>query len=50
MKNESESAEVAGTQGSESEYAAPQIEKVITPDDLQREVHYAGVEDGISVR
>ncbi len=32
----------------EAEYSAPRIESVITPADLEREVHYAG-QDGISV-
>jgi hypothetical protein len=47
MKKEVEAAqnvEVA------SDYVAPQIEKVITPEDLEREVHYAGAaQDGASL-
>ena len=41
-----EAVEVIGTN---DRYVAPQIEKVITPGDLEREVHYAGVSDGISI-
>ena len=48
MNKETEAAEVLAAPGNETEYAAPQIEKVITPDDLEREVHYAGAQDGIS--
>jgi hypothetical protein len=40
--------EVRKVEGS-SEYVAPQIEKVITPDDLAREVHYAGASDAVSL-
>ncbi|MGI9043917.1 MAG: hypothetical protein ACR2GK_07295 [Gemmatimonadaceae bacterium] len=30
----------------DAEYTPPTIESVITPDDLAREVHYAGTVDG----
>ena len=49
MKKEVESAEVVNTPSTETEYAAPKIEKVITKDDMNREVHYAGATDGVSV-
>ncbi len=48
MNKEVEGAEVVKGAHAEAEYAAPMIEKVITPDELEREVHYAGAEDGIS--
>lgn len=33
----------------EGEYTSPRIETVITPTDLEREVHYAGTTDGVSL-
>jgi hypothetical protein len=33
----------------EGEYTSPRIETVITPTDLEREVHYAGTTDGASL-
>jgi hypothetical protein len=46
MNKEVKAVENVETQ---AEYVAPQIEKVITSDDLAREVHYAGVQDGVSL-
>ena len=46
MNKEVKAAENVETQAG---YVAPQIEKVITSDDLAREVHYAGAQDGISI-
>ena len=34
---------------SDASYDAPKIESVITPADLEREVHYAGAQDAISL-
>ena len=42
-------AKPADTASSSEDYSAPKIESVITPADLEREVHYAGVTDGVSL-
>ena len=47
MIQDKENPELAPV-ASDSDYAAPRIETVITPDDLEREVHYAGVTDAAS--
>lgn len=39
----------ADTEASPADYSAPKIESVITPADLEREVHYAGATDAISL-
>jgi hypothetical protein len=31
-----------GPQASSDEYEAPRLERVVSPDDIEREVHYAG--------
>lgn len=49
MNQEQEAAQVSSTEPTGSEYAAPRIETVVTADDLEREVHYAGVQDAISI-
>lgn len=46
QKNDTRPAETAA---SPEDYSAPKIESVITPADLEREVHYAGVTDGVSL-
>lgn len=48
MSNESDTRP-ADTESSTADYSAPKIESVITPADLEREVHYAGVQDGLSL-
>jgi hypothetical protein len=45
MQNEQEAPKVAETTDN-NEYEAPAIEKVMTAEELTREVHYAGAPDG----
>lgn len=49
MKHETNASETAHPAVEETGYVAPQIEKVVSPADLEREVHYAGVQDGLSL-
>lgn len=49
MKHETDESETVHPAADESGYVAPQIEKVVSPADLEREVHYAGVQDGVSL-
>ena len=49
MNHEADPVTPAEPTADESSYDAPKIENVITPADLEREVHYAGVQDGISL-
>jgi hypothetical protein len=44
MQKEHEAPKVAETTDNQ-EYEAPAIEKVMTAEDLTREVHYAGITD-----
>ena len=44
MQKEQEAPKVAETTDNQ-EYEAPAIEKVMTAEDLTREVHYAGITD-----
>ena len=39
----------ADTEVGNADYAAPEIESIITPADLEREVHYAGATDAASL-
>lgn len=39
----------ADTESSTEAYSAPKIESVITPADLEREVHYAGTQDSLGI-
>lgn len=39
----------ADTEVGNADYAAPKIESIITPADLEREVHYAGATDAASL-
>lgn len=48
MNHENDTRPAETASGTE-EYSAPKIESVITPADLEREVHYAGVTDGVSL-
>ena len=48
MINESENAEPVQKIDENEKYQAPAIESVMNPEDLSREVQYAGVADGIT--
>ena len=48
MKHDSDTRP-ADTESSTADYVAPKIESVVTPEDLEREVHYAGATDAISL-
>ena len=46
MNDEAETPQAKLPADERSEYVAPRIETVITSEDLEREVHYAGTVDG----
>ena len=48
MITESDKPEVVQNPAYDAEYVEPAIESVTTPEDLEREVQYAGVSDGIT--
>ncbi len=50
MNHETDQAKRDQPETGDSEYMSPRIESVMTPADLEREVHYAGTEDGISLQ
>ena len=45
MNHENENAEPVEQKEAKGEYKAPAIESVMTPEDLSREVQYAGATD-----
>jgi phage shock protein A len=46
MSHENENTEPVEQKAENKEYEAPAIESVMTPQDLDREVQYAGAPDG----
>ncbi|BCM90433.1 hypothetical protein IAD21_02286 [Abditibacteriota bacterium] len=46
---EPKSDESASAQNTSAAYEAPAIESVLTPESLEREVHYAGLQNGSGV-
>ena len=49
MNHENENAEPLEQKDAKTEYEAPAIESVMTPEDLAREVQYAGATDATVV-